>query len=248
MIENPKTLTPLETLIPLLDSSLKEPFDILCDYLKEEGVEKSGLRFLAIACDVTTVDQNRLKLYMWPTKEHSLTDTIRDLTLGGRVKGPHVEDSISTVRKLYRRLFPQNADDENAKMVPRDGGIGGLSFYYELFAGEKWPASKVYFDMSNYGITDLETTKAVERFFSDVGKPNAEEGWYTSSIARANPHRDIGTRTGAHTGVTFGMKPNGRWQITGYMSTEVFAPERDPGSYDYTWDELVKEFYKVYLA
>ncbi|KAG7090368.1 hypothetical protein E1B28_009488 [Marasmius oreades] len=245
MIENPETLTPVETLIPLLDPSLKEPFHVLCQYLADEGVEKSGLRFLAIACDVTTADQNRLKLYMWPTIQHSLNDTIRHLTLGGRINGPGVEDAITTLRKLYRQLFPQNTD--NAKMVPRDGGIGGLSFYYELMVGEKFPASKAYFDMSNYGESDLETTKAVERFFADVRKPNSEPGWYTSSIARANPHRPLGTRSGAQTGVTFGMK-RAEWQVMGYMSTEVFAPEREDDEVGYTHDELIKEFYKVYLA
>ncbi|ESK90013.1 dimethylallyl tryptophan synthase 2 [Moniliophthora roreri MCA 2997] len=258
IIANPKTLHPVETLLPLLHPSLKEPFDLLTEYLA--GVEKSGLRFLSFACDVTKEENNRLKLYMWPTIAHSLNDTIRDLTLGGRIQGPGIDDAIANVRKLYKRLFPGNGDDD--KMVARDGGVGGLLFYYELFVGERYPGSKVYFDMSSCGINDYETTKSVEAFFADVGKPgvSGKEGWYTKSVQRTCPYRPLSSRPGAQTGVTFGMKPKG-WQVTGYITPEAYAPERGIGTVDgkhvvkkageepeYTWDELVKEYYKIFTG
>ena len=156
---------------------------MMCDYLQNEGVP-SRLRFIAIASDLVPLERNRLKLYFFPWADHSFKDVVRDMTLGGRLKGPIVDDSMANMRKLYRRLFPENADDEDALMKPRDGGVGGLSYYYEFIVGQREPSPKVYFDMSNYGVSDLETTKAVERFMADVGKP-ASEGWYTSSLERA---------------------------------------------------------------
>lgn len=59
------------------------------------------------------------------------------------MKGPVVDDSMENMRKLYRRLFPENADDEDALMKPRDGGVGGLSYYYEFIVGQREPSPKV---------------------------------------------------------------------------------------------------------
>lgn len=60
------------------------------------------------------------------------------------MKGPVVDDSMANMRKLYRRLFPENADDEDALMKPRDGGVGGLSYYYEFIVGQREPSPKVH--------------------------------------------------------------------------------------------------------
>ena len=105
------------------------------------------------------------------------------MTLDGKLNGPIIDEAMDKLRLLYKCLFPNNSDDD--LLQPLDGGVGGLSYYYELIPGHPLPCPKVYFDMSNYGENDLKTTQAVEAFFAAVGKPNAQPGWYSESMQRA---------------------------------------------------------------
>ncbi|KAI4523294.1 hypothetical protein K525DRAFT_196724 [Schizophyllum commune Loenen D] len=236
-------LEPLRPLLKELNPSLEAPFDVMRDYVNGPG-ESSKLKFLVVACDLVPDDKNRLKIYYFPLAQHTFKDVLRDMTLDGKLNGPIIAEAMDKLRLFYKCLFPNNSDDD--LLQPFDGGVGGLSYYYELIPGHPLPCPKVYFDMSNYGENDLKTTQAVEAFFAAVGKPNAQPGWYSQSMQRAFSHRPLGKRAGIQTGVTFGLKPSGKWQITGYMSTEVFAEERGEGGPPQ--DQLIKEFYDIYVG
>ena len=123
------------------------------------------------------------KVYYFPLAQHTFKDVLRDMTLDGKLNGPIIDEAMDKLRIFYKALFPNNSDDD--LLQPLDGGVGGLSYYYELIPGHPLPCPKVYFDMSNYGENDLKTTQAVEAFFAAVGKPNAQPGWYSESMQRA---------------------------------------------------------------
>lgn len=57
-------LAPFESLCASLHPSLSEPLDMVKNYLANEGKD-SGLRFLMLACDLTPLEKNRLKVSLF---------------------------------------------------------------------------------------------------------------------------------------------------------------------------------------
>ncbi|KAF8202081.1 aromatic prenyltransferase [Mycena galopus ATCC 62051] len=233
-------LSPFRPIVAALDPSLTQPLEMLIDFLANEGTD-SGLLLLMVACDLKPLKDNRLKLYM-SAPRYSLQQVIHNMTLGGRLKGPKYDADIADLTKLFNNLFPYAAADENTELrsqhiiddVPEvykanRGGRHdlGLLYYFELFVGEPNPYPKVYVGVDLFGKNDLTTAQSVESFLKEVGKPG-ESGWFPGDIARACPHRDLSARTGAQTGVSFGIKPKG-WDLTGYYSPEVFRAAEELG-------------------
>ncbi|KAJ7153583.1 tryptophan dimethylallyltransferase-domain-containing protein [Mycena crocata] len=230
-------LTPFQSLVKELHPPLLEPLNMLIEYLNGDGKD-AGLLFAMMACDLCVLEKNRLKLYLW-TPKHTLKEIERNMTLGGKLKGPVYENAMTDLKKLFKHLFPY-ATDENTELVSQHviddvpeaydeeqpgRHDAGLLYYYEFIVGHPQPFSKIYFLMDFFGKNDLVTAQSVEGFLTELGKPG-EPGWFPSDIARAHPHRDLSTRTGTQTGFSFGIKPKG-WDVTGYYSAEVFRASEE---------------------
>ncbi|KAG6818477.1 hypothetical protein H0H93_004669 [Arthromyces matolae] len=245
-------MEPMKDLVKILHPSLEAPLDAFLAYSRGEGKDR-GLSFSGIAFDVCRPEKNRLKvIYTYPfqkpcltpiprpkvyTKSDSkkLTDIISDMTLGGRLTGPRVDDAMANLSKFFKRLFPYtvNEVEPEIKVNPVVPGPDGkidprmgihLLYYFEFVVGEPLPYAKVYFMMPRLGTNDYDTARSTELFLNDAGKPGAE-GWMTNALAHAHPHRALGKRNGIHTAVGFATKPKG-WEVINYYSPEFFAPER----------------------
>ncbi|KAJ6502862.1 aromatic prenyltransferase [Mycena vitilis] len=232
-------LTPFESLCTELDpsGSMLEPLEMLKSYLANEGKE-SGLMFAMMAFDSCPVEKNRLKLYLWSPK-HTIKEIVRNMTLGGKLQGPHVDAGIADLKTLCKNIFPY-ATNEDVELVSQhiiddvpeayaDGEPGrhdaGLLYYYEFFVGQAVPFPKVYFLMDFFGKDDFTTAQGVEDFLSAIGKPGAR-GWLPDDLSRAVPHRNLALRTGTQTAVAFGLTPVSAGDLTGYYTPEVYrAPD-----------------------
>ncbi|RDB27930.1 4-O-dimethylallyl-L-tyrosine synthase [Hypsizygus marmoreus] len=225
---------PFKKLVKQLHPSLEAPFKMFSDYIAGPGKD-SGMVWFMIACDITKLEKNRLKLYVL-SERTTIKDMIYDMTLGGQITGPRVDDAMKNFSKFFTHLFPYAKSDDTAIVrendIPdvdekgrRSRGALRTMYYYEFFVGELVPYPKIYFFMDHYSKNDLETAKSTESFFKDIGKPG-HDGWLTEALAHANPHRPLEKRNGLHTMVSFGTKPTG-WEITNYYSAEVYAAERD---------------------
>ncbi|RDB27793.1 7-dimethylallyltryptophan synthase [Hypsizygus marmoreus] len=227
-------MEPFKKLVKQLHPSLEAPFKMFADYIAGPGKD-SGMMWFMIACDITKLEKNRLKLYLL-SQRTTLKDMIYDMTLGGQITGPRVDDAMKNFSKFFTHLFPYAKSDDTGLIrenyIPEadeEGrvGRGGLRmmYYYEFFVGETVPYPKIYFFMDHFSKNDLQTVKSTELFFKDIGKPG-HDGWLTEALAHANQHRPLEKRNGLHTMVSFGTKPTG-WEITNYYSAEVYAAERD---------------------
>ncbi|KAF8890377.1 tryptophan dimethylallyltransferase-domain-containing protein [Infundibulicybe gibba] len=214
---------PLRRLVADLHPSLQEPCQILCEYLNTQ-IGASALRFIMIACDVTKLEKNRLKLYFM-TPKITLKDIIYDMTLGGMLTGPLMEDAMLNFKKLFLHLFPY-VENECTHIVSEPGGPPGtresvrVMYYYEFFVGHPTPFPKVYFFMDRFSNNDLETARSVEYFLGDVGK-RGKEGWLPTRLPMLKKRNGL-----PYTMVSFGTKPTG-WEVTTYYSAEIYALERD---------------------
>ncbi|KAG6907369.1 hypothetical protein DXG01_009190 [Tephrocybe rancida] len=227
-------MEPFARLVKDLHPSLEAPLKMVVDFVHGDGKD-SKMKFIMIACDVTRSEKNRLKIYLL-SERTTLKDMIYDMTLGGQITGPRVDDAVENFTKFFTRLFPYtkteeseirlenniNGEDE-AGRLRRDGVH--MMYYYELFVGQPVPFSKIYFFMDHFSKHDYDTAQATELFFKDVGKPG-ESGWMAEALAHAYSHRPLNKRNGIHTMVSFGTKPTG-WEVTNYYSPELFAPEFD---------------------
>ncbi|KAG6848991.1 hypothetical protein H0H93_012160 [Arthromyces matolae] len=225
-------LEPMMNLAYDLHPLLKAPFRALIDYTNNEG-KSGGMAFSIIAFDIARPEKNRVKLYM-KIDRTKLSDIISDMTLGGRITGPQIEDAMANLTKFFKRLFPYvNDEDPELKVLPLKPEPNGIIdprktlhmlYYYEFVIGEPLPYAKVYFFMDRLGTNDYETARATELFLRDAGKPG-EEGWMVNGLAHAYSHRPLEARTGIHTAVGFATKPRG-WEVINYYTPEFFATDR----------------------
>ncbi|KAG6907709.1 hypothetical protein DXG01_007727 [Tephrocybe rancida] len=217
-----------------LHPSLESPLQLIIDFVQRNGKE-SKMKWVMVACDVTRSEKNRLKLYIL-SERTKLKDMIYDMTLGGQIAGPRVDEAMANFSKFFIRLFPHAGTEEPQFQLRRN--VHGedesgplrrndvrMMYYYELFVGQSVPFSKIYFFMDHFSKNEYDTAQATELFFKDVGKPG-DEGWITKALAHAYPHIALNKKNSIHTVASFGTKPTG-WDITNYYSPEFFAPEFD---------------------
>ncbi|KAG6917120.1 hypothetical protein DXG01_003786 [Tephrocybe rancida] len=217
-----------------LHPSLEAPLQMIIDFVQSNGKE-SMMKWVMVACDVTKSEKNRLKLYII-SERTKLKDMIYDMTLGGQIAGPRVDESMANLSKFFTRLFPRAKTEEPQfqprSSIPGEDGSSNLRrndvrmmYYYELFVGQSVPFSKIYFFMDHFSKNEYDTAQGTELFFKDVGKPG-DEGWMTEALAHAYPQIPLDKRNSIHTVASFGTKPSG-WDVTNYYSPEFFAPEFD---------------------
>ncbi|KAG6848844.1 hypothetical protein H0H93_013533 [Arthromyces matolae] len=229
-----QNLEPMRCLFKELHPSLEAPFQALFDYVSLDASGKDAAMKLGIvAFDITKPEKNRLKVYL-SADRMKLKDIISDMTLGGRVAGPRIDDAMKNLERFFMHLFPYaNEEDPELKIInpygPNPDGILGrkgmhMVYYYEFFIGEPVPYSKIYFFMDALSKNDYETAKSTEMFLKEAGKPG-EEGWMVDALAHAYSHRPLEKRNGLHTAVGFAMKPRG-WEVINYYTPEFYAPDR----------------------
>ncbi|KAG6813811.1 hypothetical protein H0H93_013258, partial [Arthromyces matolae] len=156
-----------------------------------------------------------------------LEDMVYDMTLGGRIAGPKIDDAMANFTQFMKRMFPyMENDDVDLRILdtPERSELH-MMYYYEFFIGESLPYSKVYFFMERLSKNDYEIACSMERFLKDIGH-RGSEGWMVDALAHALPHRPLSKRSGIHTMISFGTKPKG-WDVTNYYSPEIYAPERE---------------------
>ncbi|KIK57133.1 hypothetical protein GYMLUDRAFT_98952 [Collybiopsis luxurians FD-317 M1] len=228
-------LSPFRNLAEELDSSLVNPFDLLMEYTN--SIDKD-LRpaFEIVATDCLTPSKNRLKagnlIYCRTMKGTSWDDARNGFTLGGRLRGPEMEEAVKVLETLWDTMFP-DAVQNHSKPLERSKDVvkaeknlhplGGLLYYYEFVPGQNLVFPKVYLPIRVYSANDLDVCEALERFYRRIGlTEHLSEGWFVREVSKAYSHRPLGTPGKAiQTYMTFSMKKHG-WELTSYFSPEVW--------------------------
>ncbi|KAF8999437.1 aromatic prenyltransferase [Cyathus striatus] len=239
-------LDPLRKLLGQLDSRLMKPLELLLSYF--EGLdEENRPRIQIFALDCVRGNANRLKIYCRPKKGTSWEDAKRAFTLGGSLSGPHVDSVVSKMEILWNNLFPASssssnkdlhiknwdinpsADGNGIKLTTAQHPIGGLLYYYSLYAGSDSIFPKIYLPVAHYCPNDAFITEAIEKFYSHEsiridGPPQGSHGpgWVTREVANVFNDRDLSAKSGTHTYVTFGLKTSG-WDLTSYFSPDIWS-------------------------
>ncbi|TFK21500.1 aromatic prenyltransferase [Coprinopsis marcescibilis] len=243
---------PLRRLVSTLDPALLKPLDFLLSYFDTLD-EDHKPRIQIISMDCVTSSENRLKIYCRPKTGSSWSDAVGAFTLGGRLHTPQMEETVRDMERLWNNMFPQahssiNCDlhmvapleDHEILDVDSSNGIqldqrlhpvGGLLYYYSLFAGKGAKDSvypKLYLPVSRYCSDDQAIARAIEDYYTEpklrmkntsgIAEP---EDWVSKEIRNTFNHRQLSERTGIHTYVTFALKKRGS-ELTNYFSPEPY--------------------------
>ncbi|KAG6849526.1 hypothetical protein H0H93_007776 [Arthromyces matolae] len=97
-------LEPFVQLSKRLHPSLEPACKMFVDFVRGDGKE-SHMKWFMVAVDVTKREKNRLKVYVL-SQRTTLKDMIYDMTLGGKISGPQIDDAMANFSKFFAHLFP----------------------------------------------------------------------------------------------------------------------------------------------
>ncbi|EAU82200.1 hypothetical protein CC1G_10602 [Coprinopsis cinerea okayama7 len=238
---------PLRRLVFDLEPALMEPLELLLSYF-ESLEDRHKPRIQIVSMDCVKSSENRLKIYCRPKEGSSWSDAVRSFTLGGRLKTPQMEETVKDMERLWNTLFPHAnssidcdlrvadlLDDEvsgeasnGIRLDKKQHPVGGLLYYYSLFAGKESVYPKLYLPVTHYCPDDQFIARAIEEYYNNSKRrSNATSGvgsedWVAKEVANTFNHRPLNESTGIHTYVTFALKKNGS-ELTNYFSPEPFV-------------------------
>ncbi|KAI9034905.1 uncharacterized protein KD926_005037 [Aspergillus affinis] len=166
-----------------------------------EGSNNHLREIVFFAWDFVEVSKSRLKLYVWE-KDISLTKVQELWTLGGKVKGPAIDQGFKLVEKLWTIM----------KMGERKPWLPFL-FNYEISPGKEEPLPKVYFPIDDGN--DLETALAIAEWFRVLGWNDRADS-YVDQVRHLQPNRDLSKTSGLQTLVIFSFKATGPYTTIYY--------------------------------
>ncbi|KAJ7704932.1 tryptophan dimethylallyltransferase-domain-containing protein [Mycena rosella] len=173
-----------------------------------------------VSVDCLEPSKNRAKVYM-RTNAASLATISEIMTLGSALTDPVVTDTVRTLERLWRLLFPNAADTTSIPSRNSHHYANGFVVYFEMTLGSPFPLPKVYIPVRHYCKDDRFVAEAISSYFI-----NSAEGSATvENIKALFTHRSLDSRTGIYTYVGCAARKAGP-QVSLYLSPEVFAPER----------------------
>ncbi|TFK26012.1 aromatic prenyltransferase [Coprinopsis marcescibilis] len=244
--------TPLRRLVSTLDPALLEPLEFLLSYFDTlDDDHKPRIQIISLDCVASS--KNRLKVYCRPKTGSSWSDAVSSFTLGGRLQSPQVDETVRDMERLWNKLFPQASssidcdlhmvvplENHNLSGVDSNNGIqvdkrqhplGGLVYYYSLFAGKDAKDSvypKLYVPTSLYCADDQAIARAVEEYYAEpkigdmqTGRRIEQEAWVSKEVHSMFNHRQLDEKPGIITYVSFALKKNGS-ELTQYFSPEPY--------------------------
>ncbi|KAG6837583.1 hypothetical protein H0H93_006997 [Arthromyces matolae] len=140
-------LKAMRNLAKQLDPSLEAPMEIFVDYL-ETLSNDAKMKLTMFACDVSRPETNRLKVYLL-SRQTKFKDIVHDLTLGGQISGPKIDNAMANFSTFFKHFFPYKENGDvylkvrDSKQPNLDGKDIFMMYYYEFFVGEPVPYPKV---------------------------------------------------------------------------------------------------------
>jgi DMATS type aromatic prenyltransferase len=148
---------------------LNPSLDAFEEYLNSGGpVDHKNVEMLAIDC----IDPKKARAKIYVNSFSNSFNKIKDIyTMGGRLNGKEIDESLVALKDLWRILFdmPETGFEDTVIpniMHPRSCFVTG----FEFKSGDPLPTSKVYFPMWHYLKTDKQMSDALSLFF-------ARQGW-----------------------------------------------------------------------
>jgi len=116
-----------------------------------------------VAVDCVSDADNRLKVYVRTQATH-LSALCDMLTLGGQLKGPAVDVTLSKLRELWHALFGSISDETPVKNKRSNIGPTGFLFYYEMALGSSSPIPKIYIPAARFLDSDAHVARVMSQF------------------------------------------------------------------------------------
>ncbi|KAJ7483256.1 aromatic prenyltransferase [Mycena latifolia] len=179
-----------------------------------------------VSVDCLESSKNRAKVYL-RTSAASLATISEIMTLGSTLTDPVVSETVCTLGRLWRLLFPTAGDTTTIPSRNSDHYASGFVVYFEMTLGSSLPLPKVYIPVRHYCKDDQFIAEALSSYFIN----SLEESGTVENIKALFTHRSLANRTGIYTYVGCAARKAGP-QVSLYLSPEVFAPERQiaPGA------------------
>ena len=115
------------------------------------------------AVDCVADADNRFKVYVRTQATH-LAALCDMLTLGGQLKGPAIDATLTKLRAIWRALFGPISDETSVKHKRSNTGPTGFLFYYEMAIGSSFPIPKIYIPAARFLDSDAHVARAMSRF------------------------------------------------------------------------------------
>ena len=124
-----------------------------------------------VAVDCVADANNRFKVYVRTQATH-LSALCDMLTLGGQLKGPAIDATLTTLRNIWHALFGPISDDTPVKHKRSNNGPTGFLFYYEMAIGCSYPIPKIYIPAARLLESDAHVAQVISQF---VGKSYCDD-------------------------------------------------------------------------
>ncbi|KAJ6461402.1 tryptophan dimethylallyltransferase-domain-containing protein [Mycena sanguinolenta] len=203
----------------MMNLGLAKPWGTVTDFIKTLPHDFEAIPEI-VSVDCLEPSKNRAKVYL-RTKAASLKSISELMTLGSNVTGPVVSDTVRTLERLWRRLFPTADDTTSIPSRNSDHYASGFVVYFEMTLGSSLSLPKVYIPVRHYCQDDHTIAEAISSFFTSSDETSAA----VEKIKALFTHRPLNTRTGIYSYVGCAARKAGP-QVSLYLSPEAFAPER----------------------
>ncbi|KAF9078537.1 aromatic prenyltransferase [Rhodocollybia butyracea] len=192
---------------------LSTPWDKLAtylDHLRNSCPEYAGQTEF-IGWDMVAPETARMKVYV-RFAQAGLTQLLSHLDLGIKAAAAEMWQALLG----DDHLSASDIDDCDTR-------THGVILYYELKKNQRDPVAKFYLPVRHYLSSDLVIAERFDAFLAK--KQLRKPGWYLAMLQRYCDHRPLDGRAGLQTMVGCASR-NGEWEVSIYLSSEVFAPER----------------------
>ncbi|KAF9077184.1 aromatic prenyltransferase [Rhodocollybia butyracea] len=176
-----------------------------------------------IGWDMVSPDTSRMKVYV-RFANAGLPQLLSHLDLGGALDPDkaQIQEIKAAATEMWQAFLGEDqlstSDINNC-----DTRTQGVILYYELKKNHPDPSAKFYLPVRHYLSSDLLIAERFDAFLAH--KQLRESGWYLAMLQKYCDHRKLDSRPGLQTMVGCANR-NGEWEVSMYLSAEVFAPER----------------------
>jgi DMATS type aromatic prenyltransferase len=115
------------------------------------------------AVDCVPDTNNRFKVYIRTQATH-LSALCDMLTLGGQLKRPAIDSTLSKLREIWYALFGSISDMTSVKHKKSNTGPTGFLFYYEMALGSSSPIPKIYIPAARFLESDALVARVMSQF------------------------------------------------------------------------------------
>lgn len=134
-----------------------------------------------LAVDCLEPSKNRVKVY-FRTHSTSFNAIVHLMTLGGKLTGPSILETVSTIRCLWSLFFP--GVDPDKPLTPKRPEHCPLGFliYFEMSLGRLTPIPKVYIPVRHYCDNDAQVAHALSEYYATINQDFGKR--YISDLRR----------------------------------------------------------------